>query len=99
MHPLHSAFIRMIDIFRVSSRAMAHWCGVVAASCRLVTLAPLRCVNPSFCCGSRYFVNTRSSCQISLSRAGSAGVSQRWQPISSRICVQFFCSTWAPSLR
>jgi hypothetical protein len=36
---LNSAFIRMIGIFRMSSRPMACWCGVVAMSYLLVTFA------------------------------------------------------------
>jgi len=50
---LKAAFIEMTRRLVMSWWATARWCGVVAMSCRLVTLAPVRCLKTSFCCGRK----------------------------------------------
>ena len=50
---LKAAFIVIIGRLRIAGWLIARWCGVVAVSCFLVTLAPLRCLNERFCWGSQ----------------------------------------------
>lgn len=50
---LNSAFIRSTGIFPTVGSRVARWCGVAGASYFLITFAPARVLDTSFCCGSR----------------------------------------------
>jgi hypothetical protein len=50
---LNAVFMVIFGRLRTASWATARRCGVVAVSCFLVTLAPLRCLKMSFCCGRK----------------------------------------------
>ncbi len=59
----------------VSVWVRARWYGVAGASYLLLTFTPLRTFSTSFCCGAKWFVSSRCSCQILFSSSSSAGVS------------------------